>query len=120
MHFAALSYRLHSAITKGQRRLAGQDQRISQLLEEKGIARTEQDSQVQSLRAPIGDVAKKAPRRAQEGLGAAGGIVEVLCQISQTEKVVEPAALGVAETKDRMSRVESDVAGLTVARRLRV
>jgi hypothetical protein len=77
------------------------------------FAEAEWDSQPEGLREAIDKVGKKQPyeRKTVSGLQEAMGEVRrqiggVMIKLSETEEGVERA-----ETKDRVSRVESEVAG---------
>jgi hypothetical protein len=108
---------LKSAIADLRRRLAGQDRELCLLARANGRAKAEQNSQLEVLRGAIDEVPKKQLHERKKVLGLQEAMGEVGRQINQTEEAVErrvgpleQAALGLAEAKDRTSRVESDVA----------
>jgi chromosome segregation ATPase len=120
---------LKSVMSDLQRQLMGHDQELSVLAEANGRARAEQDSQLEGLRGAIQEVNEKQQQEREKvsGLQQAVGevrrqIEDVTSKLSQTEaamkgrvRPLERAARGLAETADRTSRVESDVAGLQSA-----
>jgi chromosome segregation ATPase len=110
--------RLKSEIADLRRRLAGQDRELCQLAEANAA---EQNSQLEGQRGAIDEVAKKQQHEREKVSGLQEATGEVRRQMNQTEEAVEqrvgplePTTLGLAEVKDRTSRVESDVAGLRV------
>jgi hypothetical protein len=107
--------RLQSAISDLQRQLAGQNREVCQLAEANGRIGT------RSLRV-CGERSTKSrtssDTRARRSRGWRRGWRQIeggMIKLSGTEEAVERAALGLAETKDQTSRVESDVAGLRAA-----
>jgi chromosome segregation ATPase len=69
----------------------------------------------EGLRGAIDEVAKKQRHERGKVSELREAMGEVQCQMNQTEEAVEWLALGLAETTDRTSRVESDAAGLREA-----
>jgi cell division protein FtsB len=109
--------RLKSAMLDLQRQIAGQNRELCQLAEANGRWRAERDSQLACLREAIDEVAKKQRHErekvsgVQEVMGEVRRQIEgVTIKLSETHTAVERT-----ETKDRTSRVESDVAGLRAA-----
>jgi hypothetical protein len=114
--------RLKSVISDPQRQPAGQNLEFCQLAEANGRSRAERDSQLEGLPGAIDKVGKKQRHERKKVSALQETTGEVLHQIegvtiksSGTKEVVERAALGLAETKDWTSRVESDLAGLRAA-----
>jgi uncharacterized caspase-like protein len=84
----------------------------------------EQNSQLEGLRGAIDEVAKKQRHEREKVSELREAMGEVRRLMNQTEEDVERAALGLAETMNRTSRIESDVAVCgkrwqTAARKLR-
>jgi chromosome segregation ATPase len=94
--------RLQSAIADLRRRLA----------EANGRLRAEPNSQLEALRGAIGEIEKKQRHEHKNVSGLREAVGKVPRQMNQTEEALKSAALGLAETKDRKSRVQSDVVGL--------
>jgi chromosome segregation ATPase len=102
--------RLKSLILDLQKQLTGQNRELCQFTEANG--RAERDLQLEGLREAIKEVAKKVPGLQQAVGEVRRQIEDVMIKLSESEETVERragplerAALGLAETKDRMSRV---------------
>jgi septation ring formation regulator EzrA len=96
-----------------------QDRELCQLAEANGRATAEQDSRLEGLWGAIDEVARKQRHEHKKVSGLQQEMEEVRHQTSQSEETMEqpigtltPTALGLAEAKDRTSRVKSDVASL--------
>jgi chromosome segregation ATPase len=113
---SAISYRTFSYFGEVYRAL------LCQFAEVNGHTKAEYDAQFEGLRGAIDKVATKQFYEREKVLGLQEAMREVRHQINQINEVVErriepleQTAFGLAETKDRTSRVESDVTGLRVA-----
>jgi hypothetical protein len=112
-----------------QRRLAGHNQELCQPTEANWPAMAERESQLEGLRGVIDKVANQQRHEGekvsgpQEAMGEVQSQVEgVAIKLGEMEAIVERrvgllerAVLELAETKDRTSRLESDVADLRAA-----